>query len=386
MWRMSLVAATTGSCSETDCTVIPDPSGPTVTICIPSYNRADLVSETLDSLVAQNYPDWEAIVVDDGSTDDSQTVVNAYAARDPRVRLLSRNRAPKGACTCRNIAVQHAQGRFLLFLDTDDLLAPFCLEQRVAVLQSDPALDFAVFPMLIFSERPEDADRLWNVETGEDDLERVLRLDPICQTTGTLWRVDSFRRLGGWHEELGIWQDIELHIRAFAGKLGYVKRFDLRPDVYLRETLGSLSRGDYHSRGKLESRAAVARLAARSLREGARSDMISQLRYICSSVIYEAATAGHLDIAADLRKWAEHEGVLTSGERRRLRFAELARASRLDRITPVRTLRDSLMRTFAARTTLGQVRQPRVPDPPHRLRECRDSGDQPSSHEQQSGS
>lgn len=67
---------------------------------------------------------------------------------------FSRDREPKGACTCRNIAVENARGRYVLFLDTDDLLAPFCLAQRVAVLDSQPDLDFAVFSMLLFTGSP----------------------------------------------------------------------------------------------------------------------------------------------------------------------------------------------------------------------------------------
>src|SRR5438874_4990605 len=141
-----------------------------VTICTPSFNRADLIRETLDSLIAQTLPEWEMIVVDDGSTDNSSDIVREYSARDPRIRLLSRDREPKGACTCRNIAVENALGRYVLFLDTDDLLAPFCLAQRVAVLESQRDLDFAVFSMLLFSGSPASADRFWNIDSADDDL------------------------------------------------------------------------------------------------------------------------------------------------------------------------------------------------------------------------
>ncbi|MBA3405543.1 MAG: glycosyltransferase family 2 protein, partial [Gemmatimonadaceae bacterium] len=204
----------------------------TVTICIPSYNREDLVGKTLDSILAQTWPAWEAIVVDDGSTDASMAVVSEYARRDSRIRLLKRGRGPKGACTCRNIAVEHAVGRYVLFLDNDDLLAPFALAQRVQVLDDNSRLDFAIFPMLLFRGEPASADRQWNIDTGEDDLIRLLKLDPNCQGTGTLWRRDSFVRVGGWDETLHVWQDIELHLRAFTSGCQYTKRLDLPPDTY----------------------------------------------------------------------------------------------------------------------------------------------------------
>ena len=330
--------------------------GVLVTICVPSYNRTDLVGETLDSILAQSDPRWEAIVVDDGSTDDSLAVISAYAALDPRIRLMSRDREPKGACACRNIAVEHGRGRYVLFLDTDDLLAPFCLEQRVAVMEENPSADFAVFPMLLFEGSVHNADRLWNVENGEDDLVRVLRMDPVCQGTGTLWRRDSFIRAGMWDEQLKLWQDIELHLRAFGGGYRFVKRLDLPPDVYIREMDTSLSRGAYHSKEKLESRAAVARKAVALLRASGRPELIPEVRHFASSVALGAAASGNLDIASNTRAWGEREGVFSRSEARRLRFAELARVSRLDRLGAIRRLRDELSSGFQAKVTLGQVR------------------------------
>lgn len=329
---------------------------PVVTVCIPSFNRADLIGETLDSLVVQTFPEWEAIVVDDGSTDNSISVIDDYARRDSRIRLLRRNREPKGACTCRNIAVENARGRYVLFLDTDDLLAPHCLEQRVGVFATHPELDFAIFAMLLFSGSPSNADRLWNIDTDEDDLIRLLRLDPVCQGTGTLWRRESFIRLGMWNEALRVWQDIELHLRAFTVSANYVKRLDLPPDVYLREIDSSMSRGSYQSREKLESRAAVARQAVRLLRETGRLELLGEVRFFCSSVVLGAAASGNLDIARDMREWGIREGVLTRGEGWRLRVAELCRISKLDRVALVRRLRDRLADAFKSQPTLGQVR------------------------------
>ena len=331
-------------------------SNAVVTICIPSFNRADLVGETLDSILAQSDPRWEAIIVDDGSTDDSYGVISAYSARDSRVRFMSRDREPKGACTCRNIAVDNARGRYVLFLDTDDILAPYCLEQRIALMDASPEADFAIFPMLLFEGDVGKADRRWNVENGVEDLVRVLRMDPICQGTGTLWRRDSFLRSGMWDEQLRLWQDIELHLRAFSGAFRFVKRLDLPPDVYIRETDTSLSRGAYQSREKLESRALVARKAVALLRENGRRELIPEVRHFASSVVLGAAAAGSLDIARTTRKWGVREGVFSTSEGRLLRYAELARVSRLDRLPAIRGLRDKLALEFQAKVTLGQVR------------------------------
>ena len=328
---------------------------PVVSVCIPSFNRADLIGETLDSIQAQTLDAWEAIVVDDGSTDNSIQVASEYSSRDPRVRLLRRNREPKGAGTCRNIAVESAKGRYVLFLDTDDLLAPFCLEQRVAAMEQDPSMAFGIFSMLLFKKSTSDAERLWNIDSDEDDLVRVLRINPICPGTGTLWRRADFIKLGMWNESLTVWQDIELHLRAFAGEYKYTKRLDLPPDIFLRETESSMSRSGFQAREKLESRALIARKAVELLRENGREQLLPEVRFVCSSVILGAIASGYRVLARDTIEWARNEGILTADDARRFRIVEWLRRVKLDRLTPARVIRDRLTQPFRTPSTLGQV-------------------------------
>jgi teichuronic acid biosynthesis glycosyltransferase TuaG len=89
-------------------------------IIIPVYNAEKYVRATLDSVLAQTYLDWEAILVDDASTDSSLRILHEYAARDSRFRLVERNESG-GAARARNDAIRAAHGRFIAFLDSDDL-------------------------------------------------------------------------------------------------------------------------------------------------------------------------------------------------------------------------------------------------------------------------
>ena len=228
-----------------------------ISIITPSFNRADIVHETAESIFAQTYPNWEWVIVDDGSTDQSWSVLQSFAQRDSRVKIYKRERQPKGACTCRNIAVEKSAGEYLIFLDTDDLLASYCLEQRMEAFHQDPDNDFLIFPMLLFQKKIDDTRKLWNIDSDQDDLERVLVGDPVCQGTGTLWKKSSFLKIGLWNENLLLWQDVELHLRSFIQGLGYAKRFDLPPDVFLRISDVSLSRTGFHSLPKLSSRIEV---------------------------------------------------------------------------------------------------------------------------------
>lgn len=230
---------------------------PIVSIITPSFNRGNIVFETAHSIFNQTYTNWEWIIVDDGSTDNSLEVLNGFAEKDTRVKVFQRNREPKGACTCRNIGVEKSTGDYVIFLDTDDLLAPFCLEQRVKAASETPDYDFIIFPMLLFKHQPDDMRLLWNIDKDEDDVTRLLKGDPVCQGTGTLWKKNSFIRAGMWNAELKLWQDVELHLRSILKGFTYKKRLDLIPDVYIRVSEVSLSRTGYNSLPKLQSRMAV---------------------------------------------------------------------------------------------------------------------------------
>ena len=209
-------------------------SHPTVSVIIPLYNRLHLVQETLLSIQAQTYPHWEAIVVDDGSTDGSYERVQKIAEENPRIKAYLRSRLPKGASVCRNVGLQHALGEHIIFLDSDDLLAPTCLEHRVAIMNQHPDLDFAVFNMLLFRRTLDDTNIVWNIDSEEDDLVRFLRVDAVWQTTCPIYRKTSVLKIRGFDETLPFWQDFEFHIRAICQGLRYNKYLDHPPDCYNR--------------------------------------------------------------------------------------------------------------------------------------------------------
>lgn len=207
---------------------------PLVSIIIPLYNRVSLVEETLESIRAQTYPHWEAIVVDDGSTDGSFELAQSYSQKEQRVRVYKRERLPKGAPTCRNIGAAQAKGDYLIFLDSDDLLAPFCLQQRVDYFKLDEDADMVIFLMLLFEKHPYDQNILWNIATKEGDLCRHLKMENLWQTSGAMYQKKYFLSTGGFREDLPFWQDYELHTRMLIGQPKYHKAFDLPPDCFLR--------------------------------------------------------------------------------------------------------------------------------------------------------
>ncbi|MBN1514638.1 MAG: glycosyltransferase family 2 protein [Phycisphaerae bacterium] len=106
-------------------------SRPDVSIVIPCHNAADFISATLQSIQAQTLPDWEAVCVDDGSTDGTANVLTQAAGSDPRIRVVQTTH--RGAGAARNLGLRHAEAEHVLFFDSDDLLQPFALEMLMRV-------------------------------------------------------------------------------------------------------------------------------------------------------------------------------------------------------------------------------------------------------------
>ena len=118
---------------------------PLISIITPSWNVEHLIGETIDSVQAQTLGDWELLIADDCSTDNTVAVIENYAAKDPRVRLIRQSRNGGPALT-RQAAIEQAQGRFLAFLDSDDLWMPTKLERQIAFAREHrAALSYTAF-------------------------------------------------------------------------------------------------------------------------------------------------------------------------------------------------------------------------------------------------
>lgn len=119
---------------------VPAPK-PTLSVIIPVYNVEDYVSETLDSLLNQSLNDWEAIIVNDGSTDSSLSILEKYAKLDSRFKVITQNNAGLGGA--RNTGINKAQGDFLTFLDADDIIPSEAYSIAIKTLRKTNS-DFAI--------------------------------------------------------------------------------------------------------------------------------------------------------------------------------------------------------------------------------------------------
>jgi len=120
-------------------------------VITPTRNRWALLQENLQSLQAQTLPAWEHIIVDDGSSDRTGEQVAALQQIDARFRYLPRRGATAGASACRNQGLLAARADLIVFLDSDDLLDPGCLERRVAVMQHNADREHLTLAMSIYA-------------------------------------------------------------------------------------------------------------------------------------------------------------------------------------------------------------------------------------------
>ncbi|WP_166921705.1 glycosyltransferase family 2 protein [Flavobacterium poyangense] len=111
---------------------------PLISIIIPTYNRADLIGETLDSILSQTYQNWECIIVDDDSTDNTEEVVARFIKKDFRFSFHKKPKnSVKGPGFSRNYGFKISKGEFIYWFDSDDILLKEALERRMSCFQDD---------------------------------------------------------------------------------------------------------------------------------------------------------------------------------------------------------------------------------------------------------
>jgi glycosyltransferase involved in cell wall biosynthesis len=206
---------------------------PEVSIVIPHFNRLSLIQQTLESVRGSRSASYEVIVVDDGSDARCRHLLASLAAGN--VRVID-NEGLKGPSGARNTGAREADGELLVFLDSDDLLAPWCLAQRMKSANDFPENDLWIFPVLLFHEQPGDRAILWNDMERGDDAIRFLQSDPPWHTSSPIWRRAAFLELGGFNERVIYGDDTDLHVRALINELRLAKFPDALPDVFVRRS------------------------------------------------------------------------------------------------------------------------------------------------------
>lgn len=208
-----------------------DSSRPAVSVVIPAYNAASYIEETLDSVLAQTYRDFETIVIDDGSTDNTGEVISQYG---DAVRYIRKENG--GSASARNRGIREARGRYIAFLDADDLWIPEKLERLHELFEKDPALAWAYSDALFVEAETDKA--LYRASQirarPQGDVLQPLMLGNFMPPSMIVVKRNVLEEVGGFDEsELRrISEDWELCMRIAAR---YPIRYLDEPLVHIRK-------------------------------------------------------------------------------------------------------------------------------------------------------
>ena len=179
---------------------------PKISVIIPTYNRAALLPRAVGSVLAQTYADFELLIVDDCSTDDTPAVIAGFT--DSRVRSL-RQDTNRGRSAARNTGIGAARGEFLAFLDSDDEFTPTSLADRLAVFESAPpevALVYGWMYVVDDTTGEKWPNRFAELE-GEAAFNHALEAKEIAPTSALLVRTSAAKSVGGFDERLAAAED-----------------------------------------------------------------------------------------------------------------------------------------------------------------------------------
>lgn len=179
-----------------------------ISIVIPTYNREYIIHKTLDSILNQTFQDWECIVVDDHSTDDTKEVIQEYIQKDHRFRYLL-NERKKGAQGARNTGIVHANGEWICLFDSDDIMYPNYLDMMNAAI--DESADVVVCKALI-RHNGQEGDSLDTI-FSEDYHQDLLRLKCYVAYDVTIIRKSKLLAIGLLDENCPSTQEWDTHIR-----------------------------------------------------------------------------------------------------------------------------------------------------------------------------
>jgi GT2 family glycosyltransferase/SAM-dependent methyltransferase len=194
---------------------------------VPTYNQAGFLPETLESLLAQTRTDWEAVVVNDGSTDGTREVLESFAARDPRIRALHKENG--GVATALNEALARARGEWICWLSSDDLFEPDALETWARAAEARPEVkffhgDFYELVQESGTRRTPPGNRAPSIPAPATQLVTLLRGNYVHGISIAVHR-SVFEQVGRFDPALRYGQDVDMWLRIHARfRSAYVDR------------------------------------------------------------------------------------------------------------------------------------------------------------------
>lgn len=186
-----------------------------ISIIIPTYNRCSLMGATLDSIITQQYKNWECIVVDDGSIDYTKELMEFYCLKDCRIHYFARpiNRK-KGASACRNYGFELSKGDYINWFDSDDIMHPEFLVKKLSFLQNQEGAVCSISTFYTFKFEQKKIIYLEKSSIGFTNIFQNICVQKYAiPTHSPLWDKKFLRNKKLFNENLTMSEDLEFHSR-----------------------------------------------------------------------------------------------------------------------------------------------------------------------------
>ena len=195
---------------------------PLVSVVVAAYNYGNFIHETLNSVLAQTYSNWECLVIDDGSTDNTSDIVKAFCIQDSRFSYHYHSN--RGLPATRNVGIHLAKGDFFQWLDADDLLERDKLKKQIEVFELKPNIDIVYSDLRYFYDgKPEkliyspNFNRPWTLKKSgkTQDLIKFMLISCVIMPSMPLLRRQVVEKVGGFNEAYKFVEDWNFWLRIF---------------------------------------------------------------------------------------------------------------------------------------------------------------------------
>jgi len=199
-----------------------------ISIIILTYNRAGFISEAIESALEQSFPDWELIVIDDASEDNTREIVEEYIVRDSRIKYF-RNDEHLRISKSRNKALSLALGEYVAVLDSDDVWSDRDkLKKQYGFLEGNKDYVLIGGGVIVIDEYGKEIRRYFNRESDENIRGKILFQNQFAHSS-VMFKRDAALKAGGYDENLNIGEDYDLWLKlGTLGKMANIKEYLLK--------------------------------------------------------------------------------------------------------------------------------------------------------------
>ncbi len=197
-----------------------------VSVLTPAYNVEQYISETIESILSQTFSDFEFIILDDGSTDNTFEIATEYAKKDSRIKVF-KNEKNLGIAGNRNKLLTLAKGEYVAWQDSDDISLPFRLEKQVKILDKNKDIGIVGGGLQLFNEKGDLSKRLFS-EQDEELRKKIFRYSPVAQPSAMI-RKEVFDKVGNYDLKMPPAEDLDMSFR-----IGMFYKFANVPEIVVK--------------------------------------------------------------------------------------------------------------------------------------------------------